>query len=145
MGGRGKSQLALEYCQHVEKDLSYRAIFWIDAMSAATIEKSLISVAQKLSKPGFDATDVEGNVRYALTTISTWQEPWLLVFDNFDDLRPFDNKSIKEHLPRSITASVLITRRDGAAKAHHIDVRTLSTEETLKLLFRRTDATLQAA
>jgi hypothetical protein len=79
MGGCGKSQLALEYCQQSENDKSYTVIFWIDAMSTTTIEQSLITIARELSKPCFDVADVEGNVRYTLTTISTWREPWLLV------------------------------------------------------------------
>jgi tetratricopeptide (TPR) repeat protein len=142
MGGCGKSQLALEYCQNSEKNKSYRAIFWIDAMSPTTIEQSLTAVAQELSKPGFNVADVEGNVQYVLTTISTWEESWLLVFDNFDDPHSFDNKSIKEYFPRGNSGSVLVTSRDVLANVlgHHIDISTMSIEEALELLFRRSDA-----
>jgi tetratricopeptide (TPR) repeat protein len=143
MGGCGKSQLALEYCQQSENDKSYTAIFWIDAMSPTTIEQSLTSVARELSKPGFDVADVEGNVRYVLTTVGTWREPWLLIFDNFDDPYSFHNKSVKEYFPRGKSGSILITSRDGAAKClgRHIDVSTMSNEEALELLFRRSDTT----
>ncbi|KIN01209.1 hypothetical protein OIDMADRAFT_123057, partial [Oidiodendron maius Zn] len=110
-------------------------------MSPTTIEQGLTALARELLKPSFDVADVEGNVRYVLTTISTWREPWLLVFDNFDDLHSFGNKNIKEYFPRSNYGSVLITSRDGAAKglSRSIDVSTMSNEEALELLFRRSD------
>jgi hypothetical protein len=93
-------------------------------MSPTTIEQSLTALAQELSKPRFDIADVEGNVRYVLATISIWQEPWLLVFDNFDDPYSFGNKSVKEYFPQSNSGSVLVTSRDRAARGlgHHIDV-----------------------
>jgi Tetratricopeptide repeat/NB-ARC domain len=143
MGGCGKSQLALEYCQQSENDKSYSAIFWIDAMSQTTIEQNFTALARELSKPGFDVADTEGNVRLVLTTIRKWLGPWLLVFDNFDDLESFGDKSIKEYFPRSNKGSVLVTSRDGAAKGlgYHIDVSTMSNEEAQELLFRRSEAT----
>ena len=69
IGGCGKSQLALEYCQQSENDKSYSAIFWIDAMSPTTIEQSLNALAQESSKPWFDATDIKGNIRFVLEKI----------------------------------------------------------------------------
>jgi tetratricopeptide (TPR) repeat protein len=143
MGGCGKSQLALEYCQQSENDKSYSAIFWIDAMSQTTIEQGLTALARELSKPGFDVADTEGNIRFVLTTISTWQERWMLVFDNFDDPHSFGSKSIKDYFPRSSKGSVLVTSRDGAARGlgYHVDISTMSNEEALELLFRRSEST----
>ncbi|KAH8684317.1 hypothetical protein BGZ60DRAFT_164137 [Tricladium varicosporioides] len=143
MGGCGKSQLALEYCQQSENDGSFSVIFWIDAISPSTIDQSFNGLAQELSKPRFDAADVEGNARYVLTTISARQVPWLLVFDNFDNPHSFRNRSIKEYFPRSNKASILVTSRDEEAKTlgYHIDVSIMSNEEAPKLLFRRSSAT----
>jgi GTPase SAR1 family protein len=59
MGGCGKSQLALEYCQQSENDNSYSAIFWVDATSPTIIEQGINDLARQLSKPGFDIVDVE--------------------------------------------------------------------------------------
>ena len=131
MGGCGKSQLALEYCQQSESDKLYKAIFWIEAISPTAIDQCLTTLARDLSKPGFNIADIEGNVRYVLTTISTWREPWLLVFDNFDDPHSFSIKSIKDYFPRSNKGSILVTSRDRAARGlgRHIDVSTMSDEE----------------
>jgi tetratricopeptide (TPR) repeat protein len=143
MGGCGKSQLALEYCQQSEKEKSYSIILWVDATSPITVEQGLTTLARELPKPGFDVKDVEENVRYALGRLSTWQGQWLLVFDNFDDLHSFDSKGIKEYFPRSSNGSILVTSRDRAAKdlGYYIDVSTMSDEEALELLLQRSETT----
>lgn len=108
-----------------------------------TVEQGLIGLAQELSKPGFDVKDVKGNVRFALKTISTSLGPWLLVFDNFDDLQSFGSKSIKEYFSRSNKGSLLVTSRDRVIRGlgYHIDVSTMFDKEVQELLFRRGDAT----
>lgn len=78
IGGCGKSQLALEYCQQSEKNKSYHAIFWINALSPTTIEQSLTRLARELPKPGFNVKDIEGNVRFVLKTITASLGPGYL-------------------------------------------------------------------
>jgi tetratricopeptide (TPR) repeat protein len=140
MGGCGKSQLALEYCHQAEHNGIYSAIFWIDATSPTTAQQSFTTAAQAMSKPNFSVADDEGNLQFVRNTLSTWHGKWLLVFDNFDDPMSFSNKSIKQYFPRGGQGSVLITGRHEEAKSlgQHIDVSTMSDEEALELLFRRT-------
>lgn len=57
MGGCGKSQLTLEYCQQSQDDKSHTAVFWIDAMSPTTVEGNLTALARELSKPHFDVKE----------------------------------------------------------------------------------------
>jgi Tfp pilus assembly protein PilF len=139
MGGCGKSQLALEYCHQAEYNGIYSAIFWIDATSPTIAQQSFATAAQAMSKPNFSAADDEGNLQFVRETLGKWHGKWLLVFDNFDDPMPFSNKSVKEYFPRGGQGSVLITGRHEEAKnlGHHIDVSTMSEEEALELLFRR--------
>ena len=139
MGGCGKSQLALEYCHQAEHNGIYSAIFWIDITSPTTAQQSFATAAQAMSKPNFSAADDEGNLRFVRETLSTWHSKWLLVFDNFDDPMSFCNKSVKEYFPRGDQGSVLVTGRHEEAKnlGPHIDVSTMSDEEALELLFRR--------
>jgi hypothetical protein len=143
IGGCGKSQLALEYCQQCENDKSYSVIFWIDATSPATIDQSLTAYARELSKPSFDIADIEGNVQFVLTILRTWERPWLLVFDNFDNPDSFRGKSVKDYFPRRNKGSILVTSRNRAATGlgHYIDVSTMSDVEAVELLFRRSEAT----
>ena len=46
LGGQGKSQIALEYCQQARK--IYRGIFWINSSSKSTLTQSLVSIAHEL-------------------------------------------------------------------------------------------------
>jgi hypothetical protein len=140
MGGCGKSQLALEYCHQAEHNGIYSAIFWIDATSPTTAQQSFTTAAQAMSKPNFSVADDEGNLQFVRNTLSTWHGKWLLVFDNFDDPMSFSNKSIKEYFPQGGQGSVLVTGRHEEAKSlgQYIDVSTMSDEEALELLFRRT-------
>ena len=100
MGGCGKSQLALEYCQQGELNRAYSAIFWVDATSPTTIAQGFTAVARAIDKSDLDVADDEGNLRFVLDTMSAWRTKWLLVFDNFDDPSSFRRKSIKEYFPR---------------------------------------------
>lgn len=142
MGGCGKSQLALEYCYQAEHNRKYSAIFWIDATSPVSVQQSFTTVAQAMSKPDFSVADDEGNLQFVRHTLSAWQGRWLLVFDNFDDPKSFRPKSINEYFPRGSKGAILVTSRHEEAKGlsqYHADVSTMSNNEALELLFRRSE------
>jgi len=142
MGGCGKSQLALEYCQQAERNGVYSVIFWVDATSPTTMAQGFTAVARAMAKASLDVADDEGNLRFVLDTMSAWRSKWLLVFDNFDDPSSFTRKSIKEYFPRGSQGSILFTSRHAATKSlgYSIDVSVMSNEEALDLLFRRSQA-----
>jgi tetratricopeptide (TPR) repeat protein len=142
MGGCGKSQLALEYCQQAEFNRVYSAIFWVDATSPPTIAQGFTAIARAMAKANLDVADDEGNLRFVLNTMSAWRTKWLLVFDNFDDPSSFRRKSIKEYFPRGSQGSILFTSRHAAAKSlgYPIEVSAMSNGEALDLLFRRSQA-----
>lgn len=89
MGGVGKTTIALEAA-----DLAQHRgcrVFWINATSAAAVVESLQSVAvaagvpeptvaQAWSQPGRPAADL------LWRSLASWNQPWMLVFDNADDL-----------------------------------------------------------
>jgi tetratricopeptide (TPR) repeat protein len=139
IGGCGKSQLALEYCQQSENENSYSSIFWIDAMSPSTVEHSFNSLARGLSMPGFDVQNTEASILYVHERLKTWPGRWLLVFDTFDDPPSFRRKSIKDYFPRSRGGSILVTSRvrETILLGYPIDVSTMSEAEALQLLLGR--------
>jgi tetratricopeptide (TPR) repeat protein len=139
MGGCGKSQLALEYCHQAEHNRTYSAMFWIDATSPITTQQGFTAAAQAMSKPNFSVSDDEGNLQFVRNTLNSWYGKWLLVFDNYDDPKAFNNKDLKEYLPQRGQGSILITSRHEAAKSLgcHIDISAMSDGEALELLFRR--------
>src|SRR5882672_406979 len=47
MGGIGKTQLALRYCENVKSSRKYQAVFWLDASSQNTLCLSMEAIAKK--------------------------------------------------------------------------------------------------
>ena len=106
LGGQGKTQIALELCRRLKRDC--RGVFWLDATSKPTLERSFELIAGKLDR--FVANgleDVELKVKFVLDTIQNWEEPWLMVFDNYD--RPDVFTDIKQFLPESECTQAVYT------------------------------------
>lgn len=139
MGGCGKSQLALEFCHRAKNNDSYSAIFWIDATSSESTNQSFNSIAKTISKTAINMADNEANVQLVRNELSSWSQPWLLVFDNFDDPNSFISKSITDYFPQVGRGSILVTSRhsDTTRLGRYFEVDTMSQEEALELLFAR--------
>ena len=139
IGGQGKTQCALKFCQ--EARASYRGIFWIDASSNISATRSFETIAEKLlSKEDFP--DTESKVKFVKETLQSWTEPWLLVFDNYDDPRTFNNISFFFPTANNVSkSSILITSRHVATErlGTAIKVDGLSEMESLELLFQGSD------
>jgi hypothetical protein len=98
MGGQGKSQLALEHCRRSKSNC--RGIFWINATSETTAERDIEIIASKLNTPLRKALDdVSSKIEFVKETLENWNEPWMLVFDNYDWPTGFQN--IKDFMPLS--------------------------------------------
>jgi hypothetical protein len=97
LGGQGKSQIALEYCQGSQK--MYQGIFWINSTSQSTRIQSLVSIAQELDNSAIKAlgTD-EAKVKLVLRTLEHWDHRWLMVFDNCDDPATFSD--LEQFIPQ---------------------------------------------
>jgi hypothetical protein len=67
--------------------------------------------------------------------------PWLLVFDNFDEPKKFQQKTIKDYFPRSGQGFILLTSRHAALETlgHCIGLYGMTESEGLELLFRRSN------
>ncbi|KAI9748769.1 MAG: hypothetical protein M4579_007127 [Chaenotheca gracillima] len=116
MGGQGKSQIALEYCRRSKK--TSRGIFWIDASSKLSAERSFASIASELNKPVtriLDLSDKKYMVRFVLNIIENWKEDWLIVYDNYD--RPNEFSDVRELIPTSGRGEVIVTSRNEGSKA----------------------------
>jgi len=84
IGGQGKSQIALKYCQQSTK--IYRGIFWANASSETSVTASFVTFAQELDHDVATALkDDQERVKFVLRTLKEWDARWLLVFDNYDD------------------------------------------------------------
>ncbi len=151
LGGQGKTQIALEVCRRSRAN-GIESIFWVDANSADTVKKSFKIIAETVKSPdehiGDDATEM------VLRRFRDWPKSWIMVFDNYDDVRAFDN--IADLIPDAPNGRVLITSRhsESAQLASRegcaIELHGLAEDDALEVLFKnakkpKTDKDLEHA
>ena len=136
LGGIGKTQIAIEYAYRSREQGSYTHILWLNAASEEAIITSFLELAQLL--PDFAAKE-EKDQRKLVAAIKHWlaqcQQPWLLIFDNADDL-----SLLQQYLPQGGNGRVLLTTRANAvgALAEPLEVETMGVIEGTHFLLRRT-------
>ena len=102
LGGQGKSQIALKYCEEAREHC--RGVFWINSSSQSTLTQSLVSIARELDAATTEAlSDDDAKVNFALRTLEQWDDRWLMVFDNCDDPATFS--AVGRFLPQSISSA----------------------------------------
>src|SRR5262249_51534254 len=138
MGGAGKSQLAMKYCQI----LSQRqvSIFWTNASSEQDLNQSYSVLAEKISKALGVKTafsDLNSSVQYVKESLCNSFTRWVLVFDNYDVPSEFEN--IRSFIPAAFHGSIIVTsrHRDAARLGVGIEVNGMDECEALELLVRR--------
>ncbi|RDW83469.1 hypothetical protein BP5796_04960 [Coleophoma crateriformis] len=131
LGGQGKSQLALKYCQTMRK--TYRGIFWIYAGSEATVSQAFEIIADTLNHDKSVLKDPQQKVQFVKDTLHKWDERWLLVFDNYDHPKDFPN--VKEFFPEG-RGDILFTSRTQGLKrlGTPISIPEMTKDEGLELL-----------
>jgi tetratricopeptide (TPR) repeat protein len=138
IGGQGKTQIALEYCRRA-KEKGVGAIFWVDATSEDTVKKSFQTVTERI-KDHEEFVPENEVVDYILERFREWPDPWLMVFDNYDDAKTFDN--IRDFIPEGDAGCILVTSRHTASDYlvgdldSAIELEGLSSEEALDLLWK---------
>ncbi|KAI4178722.1 MAG: hypothetical protein LQ346_007354 [Caloplaca aetnensis] len=135
LGGQGKSQIALEYCQRSRKQSQYRGIFWINVSSEKLAIQSYTQIAKAVA--GFNsASDPDGEqvVPLVKDRLESWSEKCLLVFDNYDQPEKFPR--VQKFLPKVEHCHVLFTSRHGELSrlGALMKVPGLSPEEGVTLL-----------
>jgi tetratricopeptide (TPR) repeat protein/transcriptional regulator with XRE-family HTH domain len=134
LGGIGKTQIAVEYAYRAREQKRYRDIMWISAGSSETILTSFVDLARLLPT----LVGQEANPHTIIAAILRWLEqrvpPWLLIFDNADDL-----SLVQPYLPRQGNGNILLTTRANAVGmlASSIEVDTMGIMEGTHLLLRR--------
>lgn len=136
MGGVGKTQLAIAYAHSARG--SYTSIFWLNAVSEASLKDSFRSIAShifKVQEPRVleDQAVVRIVHRWLCTLNNTG---WLLIFDNYDDPDRF--RIDHYYPPASHGAIVVTTRRPDLVAGSHIDIEPLQNlEDSLAILKTR--------
>ncbi len=135
LGGIGKTQIAVEYAYRSREQNCYTHFLWINAASQETITTSFLTLAERL--PGFPAKD-EKDQHKLIAAVLRWlqecQEPWLLIFDNADDLA-----LVQSYVPPQGQGSILLTTRATAVAwlANSIEVEQMGLVEGTQFLLHR--------
>jgi hypothetical protein len=99
LGGQGKSQIALKYCEKSRE--SHQGIFWINASSEITTRETferITTILDGTSPSGLG--DSEQKIKRVLETLERWKTRWILVFDNYDSPEVFN---VKDFFPGSMS------------------------------------------
>jgi hypothetical protein len=120
MGGIGKTDLAVQYVYEFEN--SFSAVFWVDAASSSQLLTDFAKIAITLGiEDPAHPDDLITNQKAAISWLASWREhvddpirskPWLLVFDNADDVG-----LLAEYWPTRGFGCVIVTSRDPLAKS----------------------------
>ncbi|ORX98178.1 hypothetical protein BCR34DRAFT_607010 [Clohesyomyces aquaticus] len=110
MGGVGKTQIALQYA--LRNRASYKAVLWVSADNVINMGQSFREIAKLL---GLAVTEEEmqdtvGATRKVKNWLSDTIYPWLMIFDNADDL-----EVLRHFWPANGHGSILLTTRDASA------------------------------
>lgn len=128
MEGTGKSQLALDFCRRAEQNRNFMVVVWIDASSPISVMQSYKTAARRFSKREQDDANDEDILSFTKDTLRNKTDPWLLVFDNYDNPKAFESRSIRHYIPDGKHGKILFTSRhaDAARLGRTIDVSRMS-------------------
>lgn len=136
LGGIGKTQIALEYAYRSREQGYHTHILWFNAASEEAIITSFLTLAARL--PNLTDKDKQDQ-RKLVAAVKAWleqcQEPWLLIFDNADDL-----SFVQQYVPQQGQGSILLTTRATAVGwfANSIEVEQMGMLEGTQFLLHRT-------
>jgi tetratricopeptide (TPR) repeat protein len=136
LGGVGKTQLALEYIYRHWQSKTYERIYWVSAVSQATLFKGLQEIGVRthcLSETmDLKPSDIAAKVLRWLNS----QEKWLFILDNLDDVTVVDGY-LPETAPERHTIITTRNQHCDDIPAEGLEVGVLSIPEATQLLLKR--------
>lgn len=134
LGGIGKTQTAVEYAYRYANE--YEAVLWVRADSPENLASDFAMLATTLDL----REQAERNQFLVIAAVKRWLQdhsPWLLIFDNADDL-----SVVADFLPRRAYGAILLTTRSQITGPHikKIVLDKLSQEEGIEFLLRHVAA-----
>ncbi|ESZ90042.1 hypothetical protein SBOR_9571 [Sclerotinia borealis F-4128] len=136
VGGQGKTQIALEFChQHLSR---FKGVFWVDASSRVSAFRGYERILKTI-----DSTTVlagsEENKSLVRNILRDWNEPWLLIFDNYDDPKSFSDLSSFFPAASNKNSAIIVTSRhiSSGRLGSHLRLDGLTEEDSLQLLTSR--------
>ena len=129
LGGAGKTSAAVEYAYH---HLAEVGVAWqLAAEDATVLQAGLGELAAQLGARG--RADVRDPVASVHAVLARFPAPWLLIFDNAEDLA-----SVAAFLPPAGPEQVLITSQNPHWPGQAMDVPVLTPDAAADFLISRT-------
>lgn len=100
--------MSLEYCR---AERTENSIFWVDATSLGTVNRSFEGIALKLA-PGSKFSNPEAARTFVLKKFEDLSDPVLMIFDNYD--KPTEFPTIRDYLPHR--SKIIFNSRHTDAK-----------------------------
>ena len=100
--------MSLEYCRAERTESS---IFWVDATSTGTVNRSFEAIAMKLA-PGSRFPNPEAARMFVLKKFEDLSDSVLMIFDNYD--KPDEVPAIHDYLPHR--SKIIFNSRHTDAK-----------------------------
>src|ERR1700682_4737818 len=132
LGGIGKTQTAIEYAYRAREQGRYTHTLWINAASEEAVIASFVALTDRVPALGEkEESDQRALVNKALRWLEQRPEPWLLIYDNADEIT-----FLPSYLPIQGRGSILLTTRASAvgALAPALEVDALPLSEGVQLL-----------
>lgn len=94
----------------LEKNL-YDSVFWVDATSEASAQRSFQEIAEKLTHPAPKFETDKMRIEFVERKLKEWNHDFLVIFDNYDDVSAFEKHRLPEFMPHCGLSHFLITSR----------------------------------
>jgi tetratricopeptide (TPR) repeat protein len=138
LGGQGKTQIALEFCHRISA--TGATVLWIDASSPDATLRSFEKIANEIGMGKPKGSDLDDLFHHVKRDLETRNNPFVLVFDNYDAPGQFNDKEISQFFPRSPgNHLILVTsrRREVERLGTPIYVDGLDEKSALELLTKQ--------
>ena len=132
LGGQGKTQIALEFCRQCLD--TFGTTIWINASSRDSALSDVKKIIKRLSPALENSNDAPTILAFFHRWLRDLVNPWMLVFDNYDD--PVRFPDIASFYPEY--GSIIITSRHNSSRRLGItfEVGAMTDEEGCNLLLR---------
>lgn len=137
IGGQRKTQTTLQVCGTPEIRQYFKVILWINASTQDTTAEAFENFAQAMCYKGSSFPGSQSRIDFVKKRIEDLVKPSLLVFDNYDDLKSFQN--IRQFFPGENRHAILLTSRneDSTHLGESISLPGMSVNEASALLLHR--------
>lgn len=120
MGGLGKTQLSLAYAR--EQGHRYSSVFWLNAKDEMSLRQSMEALGGVIFPGSADLAVTNADhenlqvVKVRRWLSESWNDQWLIIYDNYDDPHLSNTQShtgfdLRSFFPTRVQGSILITTR----------------------------------